>query len=170
MASSRSTPSFHPAASSYLLSFCPAQILTSTDTKLRGIDRDSCTIVTHSCCFNTYIFVWVSSAGGHQHSLSPQMKDGGSATSRETPSAGWLAPCNHGIPLATAATSHEHKDMFKETLTHTHTKCPRCPLHTLSPHSWVRSERRKHMHVCIQCKSKKNIMESEREHLAVNKR
>lgn len=134
MASSRSTPSFHPAASSCLLSFYPAQILRSTHTKLRGIDRDRCTIVTHSRRSNTYILVWVSSAGGHQHSLSPQMKDGGSATSRETPSAGWLAPCNHGIPLATAATSHEHKDMFKETLTHTHTECPQCPLHTLSPH------------------------------------
>ena len=58
----------------------------------------------------------VSGAGRHRRGLSPRMKDKGAATSRETPSAGWLAPRNHGIPLATAPTPH----MNTRTRSNTH--------------------------------------------------
>ncbi|MED6234963.1 hypothetical protein ATANTOWER_010367 [Ataeniobius toweri] len=43
------------------------------------------------------------------------MKDKGTATSREKPSAGWLAPRNHGIPLATAPTLQANKRTHSNT-------------------------------------------------------
>lgn len=77
----------------------------------------------------------VSGAGRHQCSLSPQMKDkGGGATSGDEPSAGWLAPRNHGIPLATAHThtSPPHSPPCMNTRTHGNTRSvsPYCTSHT----------------------------------------
>lgn len=117
MASSRSTPSFHRAGPLFLLLL---SLSTHTHDAEGSIEEDNQPSYTPAVPA-LLLSLPVISTGRHQRGLSPPMKDKGAATSREMLSAGWLAPRNHGIPLATSThPTHDYLDMLRHTLVHTH--------------------------------------------------